>query len=209
MTITRTLVLGSTSPYRRELMQRLHTPFETAAPDIDETRLPDESARNMVLRLSLQKAQAVAAQHPDALIIGSDQCAVLHEQIIGKPGSHENAVKQLQNSSGETVAFLTGLCLYDSRDGSYQLDVVPFSVDFRELTGAEIDAYLRKDQPYNCAGSFRSESLGITLFKRMHGDDPSALMGLTLIRLSEMHKQAGINLLEETPPQPTPYQGRE
>jgi septum formation protein len=133
----------------------------------------------------------------------------LHEQIIGKPGSHENAVKQLQNSSGETVAFLTGLCLYDSRDGSYQLDVVPFSVDFRELTGAEIDAYLRKDQPYNCAGSFRSESLGITLFKRMHGDDPSALMGLPLIRLSEMLKQAGINLLEETPPQPSPYQGRE
>ena len=195
MTITRTLVLGSTSPYRRELMQRLHTPFETAAPDIDETRLPDESAREMVLRLSLQKAQAVAAQHPDALIIGSDQCAVLHEQIIGKPGSHENAVKQLQNSSGETVAFLTGLCLYDSRDGSYQLDVVPFSVDFHDLSDAEIDAYLRKDQPYNCAGSFRSESLGITLFKRMYGDDPTALMGLPLIRLNEMLKQAGVNLL--------------
>jgi MAF protein len=176
-------------------MQRLHCPFETAAPNIDETRLEGESAREMVLRLSLQKAQAVAAQHPDALIIGSDQCAVLHEQVIGKPGSHENAVKQLQHSSGQTVAFLTGLCLYDSRDGSYQLDVVPFAVDFRELSDAEIDAYLRKDQPYNCAGSFRSESLGITLFKRMHGDDPSALMGLPLIRLSEMLKQAGVDLL--------------
>lgn len=193
--MTRTLILGSTSPYRRELMQRLHYPFDTAAPDIDETRLEGESAREMVLRLSLQKAQAVAMQHPDALIIGSDQCAVLHEQVIGKPGSHENAVQQLQQSSGQTVAFLTGLCLYDGRDGSYQLDVVPFAVDFRELSDAEIEAYLRKDQPYNCAGSFRSESLGITLFKRMHGDDPSALMGLPLIRLSEMLKQAGVDLL--------------
>jgi MAF protein len=193
--MTRTLILGSTSPYRRELMQRLQTPFTTAAPDIDETRRMGENARDMVLRLSLEKAQAVAAQHPDALIIGSDQCAVLHEQVIGKPGSHENAVKQLQNSSGQTVAFLTGLCLYDSRDGSYQLDVVPFEVDFRALTDGEIDRYLRKDQPYNCAGSFRSESLGITLFKRMHGDDPTALMGLPLIRLSQMLQQAGVDLL--------------
>ena len=193
--MTRRLILGSTSPYRRELMQRLAIPFETAAPDIDETRFDGESARDMVLRLSLQKAQAVAAQYPDALIIGSDQCAVLNEQVIGKPGSHDNAVKQLQNASGQTVAFLTGLCLYDSRDGSYQLDVVPFAVDFRELSYAEIDAYLHKDQPYNCAGSFRSESLGITLFKRMHGDDPSALMGLPLIRLSQMLKQAGVDLL--------------
>jgi len=192
---TRNLILGSTSPYRRELMQRLHIAFSTAAPDIDETRHDGESARDMVLRLSLEKVQAVAAQHPDALIIGSDQCAILHDQVIGKPDSHENAVKQLQNSSAQTVAFLTGLCLYDSRDGSYQLDVVPFSVDFRELTDEEIDRYLRKDQPYNCAGSFRSESLGITLFKRMYGDDPTALMGLPLIRLSEMLKQAGVDLL--------------
>ncbi len=193
--MTRKLILGSTSPYRRELMQRLHTPFETAAPDIDETRLEGESARQMVLRLSLEKAQAVAALYPDALIIGSDQCAVLHDQVIGKPGNHENAVKQLQNSSGQMVSFLTGLCLYDSRDGSYQLDVVPFAVHFRELSDAEIDCYLRKDQPYNCAGSFRSESLGITLFKQMRGTDPTALMGLPLIRLSEMLKQAGVDLL--------------
>lgn len=190
----RKLILGSTSPYRRELMQRLHVPFETAAPDIDETRHLGESAHDMVLRLSLEKAQKVAGQHPDALVIGSDQCAVLHEQVIGKPGTHENAVKQLQNASGETVYFLTGLCLYDSLDGSYQLDVVPFQVDFRELTDGEIDNYLRKDQPYNCAGSFRSESLGITLFKRMTGDDPTALMGLPLIRLSGMLRQAGVAL---------------
>lgn len=191
----RTLILGSTSPYRRELMERLHTPFTTAAPDIDETRLVDESAYAMVARLSLQKAQAVAVQFPDALIIGSDQCAVLHDRVIGKPHTHEKAMQQLRNASGETVVFLTGLCLLDSHTGNYQLDVVPFQVDFRQLSDAEIDNYLRKDQPYNCAGSFRSESLGITLFKRMYGDDPTALMGLPLIRLSEMLRQAGVELL--------------
>lgn len=191
----RTLILGSTSPYRRELMERLHTPFTTAAPDIDETRLVDESAYAMVARLSLQKAQAVATQFPDALIIGSDQCAVLHDRVIGKPHTHEKAMQQLRNASGETVVFLTGLCLLDSHTGNYQLDVVPFQVDFRQLSDAEIDNYLRKDQPYNCAGSFRSESLGITLFKRMYGDDPTALMGLPLIRLSEMLRQAGVELL--------------
>lgn len=192
---TCTLILGSTSPYRRELMERLHIPFETAAPDIDETRHAGENARDMVLRLSLQKAQTVATQHPDALIIGSDQCAVLDKQVIGKPGTHENAMQQLRNASGKTVSFLTGLCLYDSHDGNYQLDVVPFQVDFRELTDAEIDNYLHKDRPYNCAGSFRSESLGITLFKRMYGDDPTALMGLPLIRLSQMLSKAGVDLL--------------
>ncbi len=191
----RTLILGSTSPYRRELMERLHTPFTTAAPDIDETRLVDESAYAMVARLSLQKAQAVAVQFPDALIIGSDQCAVLHDRVIGKPHTHEKAMQQLRNASGETVVFLTGLCLLDSHTGNYQLDVVPFQVDFRQLSDAEIDNYLRKDQPYNCAGSFRSESLGITLFKRLYGDDPTALMGLPLIRLSEMLRQAGVELL--------------
>lgn len=193
--MTRTLILGSTSPYRRELMERLKIPFTTAAPDIDETRLDGESARDMVLRLSLAKARKVAEQYPDALIIGSDQCAVLHDAVIGKPGNHDNAVKQLQNASGQTVAFLTGLCLFDSNSGHYQLDVVPFSVDFCELTDAQINHYLHKDQPYNCAGSFRSESLGITLFKRMYGDDPTALMGLPLIRLSQMLQQAGIDLL--------------
>lgn len=193
--MSRQLILGSTSPYRRELLERLQIPFATASPAIDETRFDDESAHAMVKRLSLAKAKAVAGQHPDALIIGSDQCSVLHEQVIGKPHTHANAIRQLQNASGETVSFLTGLCLYDSRDGSYQLDVIPFQVDFRELTDAEIDSYLRKDEPYNCAGSFRSESLGITLFKRMHGDDPTALMGLPLIRLSEMLRQAGVELL--------------
>ncbi len=190
--MSRTLVLGSTSAYRRELLERLHIPFLTAAPDIDETRLPDESAQDMVLRLSQQKAEAVAARYPDALIIGSDQCAVLGEQVLGKPGTHAKATEQLQASSGSRVQFLTGLCLLDSRDGSLQLDMIPFSVDFRVLTAAEIDNYLRHEQPYNCAGSFKSEGLGISLFKRMHGDDPSALVGLPLIRLMEMLRLHGL-----------------
>ncbi len=193
--LTRSLILGSTSPYRRELLQRLSVPFTTAAPDIDETRLPAESPADMVKRLSLGKAKAVAATHTDALIIGSDQCAVLREEVMGKPGTHANAVSQLRKASGQTVTFLTGLCLYDSRDNSYQLDIVPFEVDFRTLTETEIENYLLKDQPYNCAGSFRSESLGVTLFKRMRGDDPSALIGLPLIRLSQMLRQAGVDLL--------------
>ncbi len=191
----RTLVLGSTSPYRRELMQRLQYPFETAAPDIDETRKAHESPQAMVSRLSLEKAQAVAVNYTDALIIGSDQCAVLGQDVIGKPGTHEKAVQQLCNASGKTVNFLTGLCLLDTATGRYQLDVIPFEVSFRVLTVAEIQRYLEKDQPYNCAGSFRSESLGITLFKRMRGDDPTALMGLPLIRLSAMLRQVGVDLL--------------
>lgn len=193
--LTRSLILGSTSPYRRELLQRLSVPFTTAAPDIDETRLPAESPADMVRRLSLGKAKAVAATHTDALIIGSDQCAVLREEVMGKPGTHANAVSQLRKASAQTVTFLTGLCLYDSRDNSYQLDIVPFEVDFRTLTETEIENYLLKDQPYNCAGSFRSESLGVTLFERMRGDDPSALIGLPLIRLSQMLRQAGVDLL--------------
>lgn len=190
--MSRTLVLGSTSAYRRELLERLQIPFLTTAPDIDETSLPDESAQDMVLRLSQQKAEAVAARYPDALIIGSDQCAILGEQVLGKPGTHAKATEQLLASSGNTVQFLTGLCLLDSRDGSLQLDMIPFSVDFRVLTAAEIDNYLRREQPYNCAGSFKSEGLGISLFKRMHGDDPSALVGLPLIRLMEMLRLHGL-----------------
>ena len=193
--MNRKLILGSTSPFRRELLQRLRLPFTTAAPDIDETRLSNETADAMVQRLSLEKARAVAAQHPDALIIGSDQCAVLGEQIIGKPHTHANAVAQLTAASGQTVRFLTGLCLYDSRDDSYQLDLVPFDVTFRELTRMEIDSYLRQEQPYNCAGSFKSEGLGVTLFQSMNGDDPSALIGLPLIRLCDMLRQVGISPL--------------
>ena len=188
------LILGSTSPYRKKLLQRLSIPFTTASPDIDETVLENESAQDYVKRLALQKAQAVAKQYPNALIIGSDQCSILKGVIRGKPKHHQNAVQQLRESSGERVTFLTGLCLYDAKTNDYQLDLVPFHVDFRILTDYEIEAYLQVEQPYACAGSFKSEGLGISLFKRLQGDDPTALIGLPLIRLSEMLRQKNIRI---------------
>ena len=188
------LILGSTSPYRKKLLQRLSIPFTTASPDIEETVLKNESAQDYVKRLALQKAQAVAKQYPNALIIGSDQCSILKGVIRGKPKHHQNAVQQLRESSGERVTFLTGLCLYDAKTNDYQLDLVPFHVDFRILTDYEIEAYLQVEQPYACAGSFKSEGLGISLFKRLQGDDPTALIGLPLIRLSEMLRQKNIRI---------------
>ncbi len=188
------LVLGSTSPFRKELLQRLSIPFITASPDIDETSLENETPQDYVTRLSLQKARAIATQYPDALIIGSDQCSVLKGVIRGKPHHHENAVQQLLESSGRRVTFLTGLCLYDSKTEQYQLDLIPFHVDFRELNKDEIEAYLKVEQPYACAGSFKSEGLGISLFKRLQGDDPTALIGLPLIRLAEMLRSKGVSI---------------
>ena len=184
--MNKTLVLGSTSPFRKALLERLAQPFITDAPDIDETLLDNETPEAYVLRLSLEKAQAVAKNHPHSLIIGSDQCSILNGKIRGKPGDHPRAVEQLMESSNQRVSFLTGLCLYDSSDHSYQVDLIPFHVDFRTLSREEIEAYLQAEQPYHCAGSFKSEGLGITLFKRLQGDDPTALIGLPLIRLSEM-----------------------
>ncbi|HPQ97037.1 MAG: septum formation inhibitor Maf [Thiothrix sp.] len=192
--MTRTLILGSTSPFRRELLAKLGLPFEWAAPAIDETRHPGECAEAMVQRLALEKAQAVAGHHADALVIGSDQCALIGEQILGKPGSHTAAVAQLQASSGQTVRFLTGLCLYDSRTRNYQLGVEPFEVAFRVLSIREIENYLHREQPYNCAGSFKSEGLGISLFRYLYGDDPNALIGLPLIRLAAMLRQKGFEI---------------
>lgn len=189
--MSKTLVLASTSSYRHKLLERLQLPFVTAAPNIDETRLPTESAYAMVARLAQQKAAAIATHYTDALVIGSDQCAVLGEQILGKPHTHEKAIAQLEASSGRTVEFLTGLCLYDSQTHAYQLDVIAFHVEFRVLATAEIENYLRREQPYNCAGSFKSEGLGISLFKRMQGDDPTALIGLPLIRLCTMLREHG------------------
>ncbi len=186
------LILGSTSPFRKKLLQRLSIPFTTDSPNIDETPLEKESPEDYVLRLSLEKARTVASQYPNALIIGSDQCSVLNGDIRGKPSNHENAMQQLRESSGKRVSFLTGLCLFDSNTEQYQLDLIPFYVDFRELADNEIDAYLKVDQPYGCAGSFKSEGLGISLFKRLHGDDPTALIGLPLIRLSEMLREKGV-----------------
>ncbi|GAB4357550.1 MAG: 7-methyl-GTP pyrophosphatase [Gammaproteobacteria bacterium] len=174
------------------LLERLGLPFETCAPEVDETPRDKEPPRELVARLAEAKARAVADRYPDALIIGSDQVSVVEGQIVGKPGDHATAVEQLKRASGKRVVFLTALCLLNSRSGRRQLDVVPFEVTFRQLSESQIENYLRKDKPYNCAGSFRSESLGIALFERMTGDDPNALVGLPLIRLIGMLENEGV-----------------
>lgn len=189
---SRTIVLGSSSPYRKQVLEKLGLAFQTASPDIDESGQTGETPEQLVKRLSLEKAKAVAQQFTDALIIGSDQVSVLDGKIIGKPHTHDKAVLQLKNASARQVDFLTGLCLYNSANGNYQLSCVPFSVFFRTLTDEEIERYLKTDQPYNCAGSFRSEALGISLFRKMQGDDPNALMGLPLIELIAMLRKEGI-----------------
>jgi len=190
-----TLVLASTSPFRRELLSKLRLPFETATPDIDESPLPDEEPESLVKRLSLEKAKAVAADYPQALIIGSDQVACVDNQILGKPGSHQKAMQQLRLTSGKTITFLTGLTLYDSASGNSRTLCEPFHAHLRELTDMQIDNYLQREQPYNCAGSFKSESLGIALFRRLEGDDPNALVGLPLIRLIDLLQQFGVDVL--------------
>lgn len=188
------LVLASTSPYRRELLSRLKLAFSVAAPEVDESPLPGETPEQTAYRLAIAKAKAVAAQHPDALIIGSDQVATLEGSQIGKPHTHENATLQLRSMRGKTVAFHTALCLYNSRTGNIQARVVPFLVTFRNLSDDEIERYLVKEQPYNCAGSAKSEGLGIALIERMNGDDPNALIGLPLIALVEMLRNEGVSV---------------
>ncbi len=188
------LVLGSTSPFRRELLSRLGLTFETAAPEVDESRQPDEPPEALVLRLAQAKADAVGAAHPQALVIGSDQVACIDDRILGKPGNRENARRQLRDASGRRVSFYTGLCLLNTASGRKQLVCEPFHVQFRRLTEAQIERYLEREQPFNCAGSFKSEGLGITLFERLEGDDPNALIGLPLIRLVEMLGAEGIEL---------------
>lgn len=187
------ITLASTSPFRKELLERLGIEFDTAAPDVDETSLEGELTEALVKRLSEDKARAVAATH-SGLIIGSDQVATTGNDILGKPGTHERARDQLRNLSGKRVTFHTGLCLLNADTGEAQVEVVPFVVQFRQLTDEQIERYLQHDQPYNCAGSFKSEGLGITLFERMDGEDPSALVGLPLIRLTTMLAQAGVVL---------------
>ena len=191
----KTLVLASTSPYRRELLNRLGLPFVTASPDVDETMGDGETPEQLVKRLAESKARAVAESHQDALIIGSDQVAVLDNQILGKPGNHGNAVQQLSNASGKKVLFLTGLCLLNTKTGNTQINVDKFSVEFRQLTRSQIENYLQREQPYDCAGSFKSEGLGISLFKKMEGDDPNALIGLSLITLIDMLSAEEIDVL--------------
>ena len=189
------LVLASTSPYRRELLARLDIPFAVAAPDIDETPLAGEGPAATALRLAQAKARALAQQFPGALIIGSDQVATLDNLQIGKPGTHDKAVAQLQLMRGRTVIFHTALALYDSRDDSIQVNDVQTEVDFRPLSDEFIESYLRKEQPYNCAGSAKSEGLGIVLMSAMRGTDPNALIGLPLIELISMLQNAGFRIL--------------
>lgn len=188
---TATLVLASTSPFRRELLSRLQIPFETLSPNVDETRHDQEPAAQLVQRLAEAKARAGKERYPDALIIGSDQVAVCGDQVLGKPGEHERAKEQLRQLSGQTVTFLTGLCLFDAAKDRADTTLVPFEVQFRDLDEDRIERYLRAEQPYNCAGSFKSEALGITLFQALRGDDPTALIGLPLIELTSMLARAG------------------
>ena len=188
------LVLASGSPYRRELLQRLQLPFEWAAPHINEEPDPFESAEQLTLRLGLEKAKALAVQFPQHLIIGSDQVLLLNDQPVSKPGNHAAARDQLRQCSGKTVRFVTSLCLLNSAKFSHQLASVPFEVSFRHLDEASIERYLAREQPYDCAGSFKVEALGISLFSAMRGDDPSSLIGLPLIRLCEMLRQEGIEI---------------
>lgn len=188
----RTLVLASTSPYRRELLSRLGLPFTTANPAVDETALPGEQPEALALRLSEAKARAVGAHAGDALVIGSDQVAILDGVVYGKPGNHARAVEQLRNLSGHTVNFFTGLCLLDSASGQTQIRGVPTLVTFRTLSDDEIERYLQREKPYDCAGAAKSEGLGIALLESLRGDDPNALIGLPLIALCDMLRQAGI-----------------
>ena len=188
------LVLASSSPYRRELLTRLRLPFTWSAPQIDESRRPDEGAEALVRRLSLEKTQALSASHPQHLIIGSDQVAVLGSQIIGKPHTLERAREQLMAASGNSVTFLTGLTLLNSATGQQQTDCIPFTVHFRRLSEAQIMRYLTAEQPFDCAGSFKAEGLGISLFRSTEGSDSNSLIGLPLIRLVDMLQASGIDI---------------
>lgn len=188
------LVLASTSAYRRELLQRFGLPFEVARPDIDESPLPGETPQATAERLAVEKARAVAGQFEDALIIGSDQVAHMGDTRFGKPGTVERAVAQLQSMSGRTVVFHTALAVLNTRSGRVQLDAVPTEVRFRSLTDDEIVRYVNRELPLDCAGSAKSEGLGITLLDALAGDDPNALVGLPLIALARMLRNEGIAL---------------
>ena len=192
---SRSLVLGSTSRYRQELLQRLRIPFEVSAPDVDETPRPGEAPRDLALRLSLDKARAVAARFPQAVVIGSDQVADLDGQPLGKPGNHMRAVAQLRQMRGQTVVFQTAVSVVCLETGFEQTALAPVRVQFRLLDDAEIEAYLLAEQPYDCAGSAKSEGLGISLLDAIDSDDPTALIGLPLIRTCRLLRAAGVRLL--------------
>ena len=193
--LQRALILGSTSRYRRELLQRLRVPFDVVSPDVDETPHPSEAPSDLAMRLALAKAKAVAALHPNAVVIGSDQVADLNGKPLGKPGTHERAVLQLQKMRGQTVVFQTAVSVVCQASGFEQTELAQIKVRFRDLSDAEIEAYLRAEEPYDCAGSAKSEGLGIALLDAIDNDDPTALIGLPMIRTARLLRAAGIDLL--------------
>ena len=188
------IVLASSSPYRRALLDRLGIAYESASPDIDETPLDGETAEDLTLRLAVNKARALENRYPCHLIIGSDQVALLDGTPVSKPGTHASAVAQLQRCSGQRITFATALCLLNTASGALQTAVEPFHVNFRQLTDTQIEHYLHAEQPYDCAGSFKVEGLGISLFESLRGDDPNSLIGLPLIRLCQMLAKEGIEI---------------
>lgn len=189
------LILASSSPFRRQILDKLQIEYTCISPDIDESQFENETASQLVKRLAENKARKIADSVSDGLVIGSDQVAILGDEILGKPHNHENAVKQLEKLSGNTVTFLTGLALINSKTGQVQSEVVPFKVVFRSLSKQMIENYLKTEQPYSCAGSFKSEALGIVLFEKLEGEDPNTLVGLPLIRLVRMLENEGMNIL--------------
>ena len=195
LTPQRKLILGSTSAYRRELLERLRVPFAVESPHVDETPLAGEVPAALARRLALAKAQAVAQRFPDCVVIGSDQVADLDGLALGKPGTHDRAVAQLRQMSGHTIIFQTAVAVVCQQSGFCQEQLAPVKVTFRTLDDAEIESYLHAEQPYDCAGSAKSEGLGIALLSRIDNDDPTALVGLPLIRTSQMLRAAGIDLL--------------
>ncbi|MGL1957520.1 MAG: Maf-like protein [Colwellia sp.] len=193
----KTLILGSTSPFRKNLLEKLNLPFQCAKPDIDETAQLNETPQALVERLAIEKAKAVANEFSNALIIGSDQVAMCDNEILGKPHNFENGIQQLTKFSNKAVTFYTGLCVYDSKTKNVTALVEPFTVHFNKLSTNEITNYLNTEKPYNCAGSFKSEGLGICLFKKLEGDDPNTLIGLPLIKLVSLLKAHGVDVLAE------------
>ncbi len=198
--LQRTLILGSTSRYRRELLVRLRVPFDVVSPDVDETPLMGEAPQALAARLALAKAKAVAALHPQAVVIGSDQVADLNGEPLGKPGTHERAVRQLQRMRGQTVVFQTAVSVVCQESHFEQTELAQIKVHFRNLSDTEIEAYLRAEEPYDCAGSAKSEGLGIALLDAIDNDDPTALIGLPMIRTARLLREAGIDLLRAMKP---------
>lgn len=204
-----TLILASTSPYRRALLERFGLPFTAVGPEVDEARQAGESALSLVVRLAEAKARAVASAHPGALIVGSDQVAAVDDRILGKPGDRGHAIEQLTYAAGKTVVFYTGLCLLNAATGRARTACELFRVHFRRLSQAQIAGYVDCERPFDCAGGFKSEGLGIALFERLSGDDPNALVGLPLIRLADFLAAEGVDVLAAPRPKPGPGSARD